>query len=776
MTLRVPASLRLTVPLIVLGFAAVLSGFNVVYHVPRAEQAVEDDISKRMAQEMSRLQSTLEYLLLKGDIEVAQREIAVLAHNHDYIYVVLTNDENEVIAATRRAWLGRPIADVLPKFDPTEAAAAIRERRGRISVSAADNALHGYASILVGSQREEVRPSRAGALFLAHDLLRPKSEARAQVMQQSLYWAGWVTALAMVMWLVFHFLLTRRTARLVHAAEQLAAGNLEARSNLQGADELARLGRAFDAMAAEVAETQTRLRRDIEQRIEFQRALEDSEEQYRSMFDASIDGLVLWNAAGQIVDINPAMSHICGFDEPEAAHTSSRRVLNPTSHPDLHRAVMSGEPWHGEISDVRRDGSLLELEVHAVPMHYRGKPHVLTIARDVTEKKNAAAELSRQRETLYQREKLAALGSLLAGVSHELNNPLSVVVARAVMLEEQGPPGTRVAAERIRTAAERCARIVRTFLAMARQQKPEPGPVAVNEVVAAALDITGYAVRTSAIDVDADLAEDIPLILADEDQLHQVLLNLIINAQQALQGCALPRTIRITTRFDASADAIRITVADNGPGIPEALRARIFEPYFTTKPVGVGTGVGLAVSAGIAEAHGGALSVDCPPEGGTVFTIALPFRAADPADGGPVGAAFAEPAQRTVLVVDDETEVRDVLREILSGAQHWVETAASGREALTRLEGRHYDVVLTDIRMPDMDGLTLFEEIKRRWPERAGRVVFVTGDTLSEALRELTDSGRCAILEKPFAPGDVRRVVAEVVTTSETVVRSSRRG
>ncbi|MGH8636185.1 MAG: response regulator [Burkholderiales bacterium] len=776
MTLRVPASLRLTVPLIVLGFAAVLSAINVLYHVPRAEQAVEDDVSKRVAQEMSRLQSTLEYLLLKGDIEVAQREIAVLAHNHDYIVVVLTNDENEVIAATRRAWLERPIADVLPKFDPAEAAAAIRERRGRLAVNAADNAVHGYAGILMGSQREEVRPSRAGSLFLAYDLLRPKSEARAQVLQQSLYWAGWVTALALLMWLLFHFLLTRRTARLVHAAEQLAAGNLAARSGLQGRDELARLGLAFDAMAVEVAQTQTRLRRDLEARIEIQRALEDSEEQYRSMFDASIDGLVLWNATGQIVDINPAMSRICGFDEPAAAHTSSRRVLNPTSHPDLHRAVMSGEPWHGEISDVRRGGAPLELEVHAVPMHYRGKPHVLTIARDITEKKNAAAELVRQRETLHQREKLAALGSLLAGVSHELNNPLSVVVVRAVLLEEQGAPGIRVAAERIRTAAERCARIVRTFLAMARQQKPEPGPVAVNDVVSAALDITGYAVRTSAIDVALDLADDIPCILADEDQLHQVMLNLIINAQQALQGCPLPRSIRIATRFDASAAGIRITVADSGPGIPESLRARIFEPYFTTKPIGVGTGVGLAVSAGIVEAHGGALSVHCPPDGGTVFTIALPFRAADAAGDDPVGAACAESIARTVLVVDDEAEVREVLREILSSAQHRVETASSGREALLRLEARHYDVVLTDIRMPDMDGLTLFEEVKRRWPERAARVVFVTGDTLSEALRELADSGRCAILEKPFAPGDVRRAVTEVVTTREKAARSQQRG
>jgi len=633
---RVPASLKLTVPLILLGFAATLSAVNLLYHVPRAERAADDATRKRLAQEMSRLQSTLEYLLLKGDEAAAQHEIAVLAHNHDYVFAALTDDRNIVTAATRRAWLGRNIADVLPQVDRDEGVRTVRGRPARIDIDEDHIALLANAGVLMGSVHEELRPSRTGGLFLAYDLSRSRSEARAQVLRQSFYWAGWVTALALAMWLVFHFLLTRRTARLVRAAEQLAAGNLAARSELTGNDELARLSRAFDSMA-------------------------------------------------------------------------------------------------------------------------------LAVARDVAEKKRSAEELERQRAALYQREKLAALGSLLAGVAHELNNPLSVVVARAVMLEEESYPAAQAAATKIRTAAERCARIVRTFLAMARQQPPERGPVMINEVVSAALDITAYTIRTSSIEVALDLAGDIPPILADADQLHQVLLNLIINAQQVLQDQPVPRRIRVSNRFDATADRVCITVADNGPGIPEPLRGRIFEPFFTTKPTGTGTGVGLAVSFGIVEAHGGKLTLDSPSEGGAAFTIELPVCAADTggADAGPPREASANP--RKILVVDDEAEIRETLAEILSGAQHNVITAGSGREALERMEAEHYDVILTDIRMPDLDGRALYSEIERRWPEEAARVVFVTGDTLVLTLDAFaTESGR-PVIEKPFLPSDVRRVVAEVV-------------
>ena len=260
---------------------------------------------------------------------------------------------------------------------------------------------------------------------------------------------------------------------------------------------------------------------------------------------------------------------------------------------------------------------------------------VCGISTDITEKKRSAEELAQQREALYQREKLAALGSLLAGVAHELNNPLAVVVARAVLLEEQGDPSTRVKAAKIRTAAERCARIVRTFLGMARQQPPERGPVVIDEVVTAVLDMTAYAMRTSGIEVKQDRSDDLPPILADADQLHQVLLNLLVNAQQALQDQPAPRRIALCTRYDRAANEVCITVSDNGPGIPEPLRARVFEPYFTTKPTGIGTGVGLAVSLGIVEAHGGKLTVESPPGGGAKFIMTLPAGKHGPLHQGP---------------------------------------------------------------------------------------------------------------------------------------------
>ncbi|MFT4100786.1 MAG: ATP-binding protein [Burkholderiaceae bacterium] len=772
MTAPWPFPLKISIPLLLLGFAAALSLFNALYHLPRAEHDVEVDGRKRVAQELSRLQSTLEYLLLKGDLAAAQHQVAVVAHDHDIALAALGDENGAVIAATRLAWLGRAMADVLPRFAPLEAAGVVRERRARVVDGAGNESLDGYASVLLGTESGELRPSRIGTLFLVYDLTRPRAEARALVLQQSLYWSGSVTVLAFVLWLVFHFMLTRRTARLVAAAERFAAGDLSARGRLSGGDELGKLSRVFDAMAARAARTERRLRRDIERRKQTERALRASEASYRTILDSVDDAIFLHDInTGAIEDVNPIACVAFGYSPAEFRNVDvgmlSSGVPPYTQEYALEivARARAGEQirleWHGRHHDGRLRWD--DLSIKRVTIN--GRDRILVMARDVTEKKRVAEELAAQREALYQREKLAALGSLLAGVSHELNNPLSVVVARAVMLEEEADAASRDAAVRIRSAAERCARIVRTFLAMARRQPPQRGPIAIGDVVAAALDIAGYAIRSSGIEVTLDLGRDVPLMLADGDQMHQVVLNLVINAQQSLQERSAPRRIAITTGYDAARRRIRLSVADNGPGVPPELRAHVFEPYFTTKSIGAGTGVGLAVSLGIIEAHGGTMRLESPPQGGAVFVIELPRGDVEGHIEGNVESPSGECSPCgtrpcAVLIVDDEPEIRDMLAEILTGPNRVIVIASSGRQALERIEGAWFDAIVTDIRMPDMDGPALYREVARRSPRQADRIVFVTGDTLT------TGPGAPPprpVIEKPFLPQDVRRVVAEVI-------------
>ena len=194
---------------------------------------------------------------------------------------------------------------------------------------------------------------------------------------------------------------------------------------------------------------------------------------------------------------------------------------------------------------------------------------------------------------------------------------------------------------------------------------------------------------------------------------------MIINAQQSLQDQPAPRRLRVASRFDSVSDVVRITVADNGPGIPAHLRARVFEPYFTTKPTGIGTGVGLAVSLGIVEAHGGTLTVDCPIEGAPCLPSRYPSASWSAAGADPGPSRKASASRSTILVVDDEPEIRETLAAILTGAQHRVVVASSGREALERMAAERYDVILTDVRMADLDGRALYQEIERRWPGQA---------------------------------------------------------
>ncbi len=486
-----------------------------------------------------------------------------------------------------------------------------------------------------------------------------------------------------------------------------------------------------------------------------QAELEASEQRFRTIAELHPIPLVITRLADRsVLFANRAFYETFRLDPARLMGDFHRADLyeDQTVREEIFATIRAGRSFDNRELVMRdTEGRTFPVIFDARPMLYDGQVCIVTSVRDVSELKAAEAEIRRQREVLHQTEKLSALGTLLAGVAHELNNPLSVVVGHASLLREQAhDPGTRTRAERIHTAAERCARIVKTFLAMARQKPPSWGVVRAEEAIEGALELVAYQLRTAGVVVERDLPDDLPAVWGDADQLHQVLANLVVNAHQALLQVAPPRRLALRARR-LGAREVAITVEDNGPGMREEVRKRVFEPFFTTKPQGVGTGIGLAVCHAIVTAHRGRIQIDSAPGAGTRMTVILPVAEAAPApSAAPAEIACRAAPRARVLVVDDEPEIVELVGETLRGEGYAVDTAASGRVALDRLSRHGVDAIVTDLRMPDVDGVTLLRELERRDPDLTRRVVVVTGDALSAEVTALARESGLTVLEKPL--------------------------
>lgn len=397
-------------------------------------------------------------------------------------------------------------------------------------------------------------------------------------------------------------------------------------------------------------------------------------------------------------------------------------------------------------------------------IEFNGEEVIVSNTRDLTDELAIEAELEKQRELLFQNEKMSALGELLAGVAHELNNPLSVVVGHSLMLKEEiTDPDLTVRIEKIGNAAERCAKIVKTFLAMARQQPGKIEQVDVRSMIETAADVAGYGSTSGEISIELNLPADLPAIAGDADQLTQVVLNLIINAEQALTASGTGDRIVLSAEAKPTAGMVEVTVQDNGPGIPKAIRPRIFEPFFTTKEVGDGTGIGLAFCHRIVLSHGGQIRLDQAQNSGSCFRISLPAAAAQDDKTDEPDDPIPTFVKHRALVVDDEVEVGELNAEILRKEGFHVDFVTSGKEALSRLQTANYDIFLSDMNMPGVDGRKIYEALMDSFPEMLAKTAYVTGDTMGESSLGLLEESGLPYLEKPVSPSELRILVGKLL-------------
>ena len=477
---------------------------------------------------------------------------------------------------------------------------------------------------------------------------------------------------------------------------------------------------------------------------------------------------------------NPHLKAIFGYP-PDAAESlvqpfDAARFVDPQARHDLIETLDREGHVTEHLLRLRRvDGTPIwvEMSATAAPQDPKisGPSHINieAIVRDVSERKKRDDQSRDGRYQMLQAEKMAALGQTISGVAHELNNPLATILSWSERLAERNvDEKTRQGLEVILGEAERAARIVRNLLTFARKRQTTRAMVDLNQVVRETLALRAYEQRVSNIEVVPALASGLPEVFVDGHQIKQVLLNLIINAEQACLGARGRGTIVVRTMHDSDRGSALLEVNDDGPGVPEERQGKVFDPFFTTKEVGQGTGLGLTVAYAIAREHGGRIWLESKGGHGASFFVELPI------SGQHLNPPAARAAQQPisleafqglrVLVVEDEPALAQAVAEALTDAGFKVDRASDGEEGLTRLTEANYDLIVCDLKMPRIDGMQFYRAMAAATPALARRVIFVTGDVAgTDAERFLEETG-CRWLSKPFRLGDLLRSARDTLS------------
>ncbi len=513
--------------------------------------------------------------------------------------------------------------------------------------------------------------------------------------------------------------------------------------------------------------------RDITERKRTEGALRSSEALFRKLIEAAPDA-VLVSRDDRAVYANPVYLRLTGYDTIEDLRARNGvELLHPEDRgmtDDRRRLILeSAVPAPArEYRILRRDGRTVWVECVSLGIDFEGSPAILTFMRDISERRESQAQL-------IQTDRMATIGTLAAGVAHELNNPLAYVLINLGLFERELGEMIPVAEDReriksrlrtLQEGAERMATIVRDLRSFCRPNSKTLRPVDLRLVLESAINMAMNELKDRAR-VVRDYSP-VPPVVADGARLGQVFLNLLLNAAQALdEGDPSANEVRVTLR--AEGERIRVEIADSGHGIAPEIRGRIFEPFFTTKPAGIGTGLGLSISQTIVNGMHGELTVESEPGSGATFVVILPLPQATasphvPAEEETPALPSSEKAAR-ILIVDDETALAMALKKVLE-REHHVTAVTTGRAALDLLLGSGcFDVVICDVLMPGISGIDLYRELASQRPAIAGRIIFMSGASSMPRVAEFFGTISNERIDKPVDLAHLRLLIRQIAAT-----------
>lgn len=491
-------------------------------------------------------------------------------------------------------------------------------------------------------------------------------------------------------------------------------------------------------------------------------ALRESETLFRTIVESSPSFLMIVDTSGNVIYASPNCRQYTGYTQQELqgkitwwAHDDDLARTTEAFYSALREDTTSGE--NIEFKAIRRNGEqwLASASWRLLKDQQGESKSVVVQVTDITERRRMERERIEIQQKAYTSSRLASIGEMASGIAHEINNPLTSVIGFSQLLVERKiPEDIRNNIEMINKGAQRVADIVRRLLTFARQKKPKRGEVDVNALMEDTIALRRYELETNNIEININLDPNLPATMADANQLQQVFLNIIINAETEMKLASGKGRLFIKTRKDDG--ILKVIFRDDGPGISEENLERIFEPFFTTREIGQGTGLGLSLCHGIITEHGGRIYVDSTVGKGTTFTVELPIVSKTVQERS-AKQIIAEHdnniPKRTpdkILIVDDEISILQLLSSILVKEGYIVETVDNTKEALQRIKARTYGAILLDIKLPGMSGIDLYHKLEDTDKSLAKNVVFITGDTLDNSTRAFLSSEELSYMTKPF--------------------------